>query len=174
MSLQIPSSVTFEQAIDLTQDLLKQIEIGKLSPQAVERVVSDLVNSNNGARGFFVVYLTDDLTLDPALYEAIISALKTSPKIVSELLTKNLAMSTATAITHTRNNDEQMAQQSINVQQRTVNLIEKLQLSDLFEELKKLRQTLEQNEGFYQQFLERWKYDSQQRQAIHNIILNRH
>lgn len=169
-TLQIPSSVTFEEAIDLTQHLLEQIKLGKLSQQQVENLVSDLVKSNNGARGFFVVYLTDEYPLENSSWQGVISALKIYPQIVSELLSKNVAMSTAMAITHARNNDLEMAQKSKNVQERTVHLIETLQLPALFDELQKLRETIEKNEGSYQQFLTRWNYDSEQRQAIHQVI----
>ncbi|ACK69135.1 conserved hypothetical protein [Gloeothece citriformis PCC 7424] len=169
-TLQIPSSVTFEEAIHLTQELLEQIPLKQLTEEQIYTLVKDLVNNLNGARGFFVVYLTDEYSLDPSVYRAVISALKTSPEILSQLLTKNLAMSTAMAITHTRNNDLQMAQQSKNVQQRTAQLIEDLQLPNLFEELKKLHQTIENQEGSYQSFLDKWKYDAEQRQAIHQIV----
>ncbi|WP_013321224.1 hypothetical protein [Gloeothece verrucosa] len=170
MTLTIPSSVTFEQAIELTQQLLEQISQGTSSQEEIETLVTDLVKTLNGARGFFVVYITGDYPLDDSAFQAVLSGLKTSPKIVSELLTKNVSMSTAMAITHTRNNDPELAQQSRDTQKRTVHLIQNLPLLDLSQELDKLRETLEKDEGVYHEFLNRWHYDSEQRQAIYQVI----
>ena len=57
-SLEVPAAVTFEQAIALTQSLLSQIEAGSLSEADIATVISALVKTENGARGFFVTYLT--------------------------------------------------------------------------------------------------------------------
>jgi CHASE3 domain sensor protein len=59
-SLDIPEAVSFEQAIALTQALLSAIEAESLSESKIEQVVSALVKTQNGARGFFVTYLTDE------------------------------------------------------------------------------------------------------------------
>ena len=54
----IPESVTFEQAITLTKSLLSGVERGEWPEPAVERAIAQLVSTQNGARGFFVAYLT--------------------------------------------------------------------------------------------------------------------
>jgi hypothetical protein len=52
--------LTFEQAIALTQSLLTQMEQGKLSEAEIGEAIAPLVSSMNGARGFFVTYLSDE------------------------------------------------------------------------------------------------------------------
>ena len=167
---QIPSSVTFEQAMELTQSLLDQIELGQISEQQVQNFVTELVKNTYGARGFFVIYLTDQRSLPASFFKAIIAALKSSPKIVSELQTKNLAMSTATAIFYERNNDREKVQKSRYAQQLIIKITRALQLPELDQQLQYLYQTLVNNQGSYQQFLERYNYDSQQKQEIQQVI----
>jgi len=60
-SLLASESITFEGAIELTQSLLSLIEADQLSEADIEQAVRSLVKTQNGARGFFVTYLTDDL-----------------------------------------------------------------------------------------------------------------
>ncbi|MCC3433131.1 MAG: hypothetical protein JGK08_25040, partial [Microcoleus sp. PH2017_04_SCI_O_A] len=59
-SLLASESITFEGAIELTQSLLPQIEGSRLSEAQIEQAVASLVKTKNGARGFFVTYLTDE------------------------------------------------------------------------------------------------------------------
>jgi hypothetical protein len=95
--------ISFADAIAVTQSLLNDLEQG--NADAFEATVRGLVRSENGARGFFVTYLSDDRLLTDHPTPTIIAALQTSPAIVAPLLIKNLAMSTAMAMTHRRNQD---------------------------------------------------------------------
>lgn len=56
-SLEVPEPVTFEQAITLTQTLLSQVKAGEISQTDVAALVTELVKTEAGARGFFVTYL---------------------------------------------------------------------------------------------------------------------
>jgi hypothetical protein len=161
-------SITFENAIQQTQDLLSQIEF--LDANVITEKLTDLVSTKNGARGFFVTYLTSDLpyTEHPSL--EVITALKTSPILVNELLVKNLAMSTAMVIYHRSQGDEENAQGSEKVQEKTGQLIKQLLSQSLGEKLQQLATSLNTGQGEYQAFLERWGYDDCQRQAIAKII----
>ena len=161
-------SITFENAIQQTQDLLSQIEF--LDANVITEKLTDLVSTKNGARGFFVTYLTSDLpyTEHPSL--EVITALKTSPILVNELLVKNLAMSTAMVIYHRGQGDEENAQGSEKVQEKTGQLIKQLLSPALEEKLQQLATSLNAGQGEYQAFLERWGYDDCQRQAIAEII----
>jgi hypothetical protein len=161
-------SITFENAIQQTQDLLSQIEF--LDANVITEKLTDLVSTKNGARGFFVTYLTSDLpyTEHPSL--EVITALKTSPILVNELLVKNLAMSTAMVIYHRSQGDEENAQGSEKVQEKTGQLIKQLLSQSLGEKLQQLATSLNAGQGEYQAFLERWGYDDCQRQAIAEII----
>ncbi|MFM7191184.1 MAG: hypothetical protein ACKOX2_10250, partial [Microcystaceae cyanobacterium] len=90
--------VTFEAAISQSQALLTAIAEQRLDDQAFAQQVKTLVQTENGARGFFVTYLTADLPQADQPSPALLAALQTSPEIVSELLVKNLAMASATAV----------------------------------------------------------------------------
>jgi hypothetical protein len=161
-------SITFENAIQQTQDLLSQIEF--LDTDTITQKITELVSTENGARGFFFTYLTSDLpyTEHPSL--EVITALKTSPILVNELLVKNLAMSTAMVIYHRSQGDEENAQGSEKVQEKTGQLIKQLLSQSLGEKLQQLATSLNTGQGEYQAFLERWGYDDCQRQAIAKII----
>lgn len=160
----IPESVTFEEAIALSQSLMSQIETA--SPQETAENIAQLVKTEAGARGFFVTYLTSEGTFADSASPEVIQALQTSPDIVAELLVKNLAMSTATAIAHRRDNNEQLAQGSDNVRRRTTRLIEQLELPKVRELALKLRESAVTGAGTYKTFLQTWGYDAEQRQVI--------
>jgi len=161
-------SITFENAIQKTQDLLSQIEF--LDANKIIQAVTDIVSTENGARGFLVTYLTSDLSPTEYPILEVITALKTSPILVNELLVKNLAMSTAMVIYHRGQGDEENAQGSEKVQEKTGQLIKQLLSPALEEKLQQLATSLNAGQGEYQAFLERWGYDDCQRQAIAEII----
>lgn len=173
--LQVPENITFEGAIAFTQSLLDQLEQGRLG-QPIGETVSKLLATPNGARGFFVAYLTDRRPLADQPEPELIDALKSSPSIVSELLVKNLAMSTAMALTHQRNDQADQAQQSLQVSRRSAELIQKVGGDRLRQEAHALwqsatwqsttRQGATDSTGPYKAFLEKWGYDAEQKTAI--------
>lgn len=167
----VPSNITFEQAIALTQSLLSQMAAAELQPNEVESAIAQLVKSENGARGFFVTYLTSEqapYSDDPA--PEVVRALQSSPEIVAELLVKNLAMSAAMVVTHRRHQDEAMAQNSERVRSRTARLIQLVELPAVDERAQKLRESAATGEGSYKTFLQRWGYDAEQRQVIGQVL----
>ncbi|HEY9618415.1 MAG TPA: hypothetical protein V6C64_16350 [Microcoleaceae cyanobacterium] len=166
----IPEAISFEQAIAVTQALLEQMEQEELSTSEIELVLRALVSTENGARGFFVTYLSDDRPFADQPAPAVIAALKTAPQVVSPLLIKNLAMSTAMAITHRRNQHEELAQGSDRVRSRSAQLIQLLQLPELQTQAQALLHSIQTGTGDYQAFLDRWSYDTEQRQAIHQTL----
>jgi hypothetical protein len=166
----IPENLSFEDALQLTATLLEAMLENHLKDYEIEEIITTLVSSQNGARGFFVTYLTSDLPFADSPTDGVINALKSSPELVSELLVKNLAMSSAMALTHRRNNDEEMAQGSDIVCQRTTNLITQLNLKLIMEKLQELKQTIITGNGNYSTFLQRWGYDDEQKQIIENKV----
>jgi len=164
-SLEVPATVTFEQAIDLTQSLLSQAE-ASASELEIAAAIAQLVKTENGARGFFVTYLTSEAPSADHPPASIVQALQSSPDIVAELLAKNLAMSTAQAVFYRRNQQEEMIAGSQRVSKRTARLIKLVDLPSVYERCQKLMESAATGEGSYKAFLERWSYDAQQRQAI--------
>ena len=98
-NLAVPANITFEQAIDLSQSLLDAMVDERLAASQTQTTIADLVATENGARGFFVTYLGDRRSQFDLPSDAVVAALKTAPAIVAELLVKNLAMSSAMAMT---------------------------------------------------------------------------
>lgn len=164
MNLIASPEISFEEAIDLTQEFIDKIP--QLSDSEKSSIISALVLTENGARGFFVTYLTSDNEVIDRKDLSIIEGLKKSPEIVSELLVKNVAMSTAMGITHTKNNNLEMAQKSARVTQRSLNFIKQLSLAEISIKIQQLIRSIELNEGLYQKFLTKWGYDEEQKQAI--------
>ncbi|WP_238546756.1 MULTISPECIES: hypothetical protein [unclassified Synechocystis] len=164
------TDLSFEQAIAHSQDLLGQIAEDNLSDQEITTAIANLVATENGARGFFVTFLTtQNFPLADQPSPALLTALASAPAIVGELLVKNLAMASATEILHQRLEDGEAAQGSRQVAQRTQTLINKLQLPGVPEKLTELEQSLEEA-GPYTAFLQRWNYDQEQREAIRQAI----
>ncbi len=166
----IPESISFEKAIALTQSFLAEMEQGSLSDSDIEGIITALAASENGARGFFVTYLTDDRSFADQPSNSVVQGLRSSPEIVSELLVKNLAMSTAMVLAHTRNQNPEMAQGSERVQRRTGHLIQLVKLAIVQTKLQTLSETISTGSGHYQSFLDRWGYDAEQRDTIQQIL----
>jgi hypothetical protein len=162
--------LSFEQAIAQTKDLLEQRRRGEISTEQLAFSIAQLVAISNGARGFFVVWLTEENPLASATPPEILDALRTVPDQVAELLTKNLAMSTAMAHTHRINGDLASALGSEQVSQRTQALIKHLHLPSVDKQLNLLKASLQSQEGHYTAFLQRWGYSSAQQEAIRKCL----
>jgi len=164
--MKIANTATFEEAIAFTQSLLEGMESESLTQTDIQEAIASLVEFPNGARGFFVTYLTANSNLPDNPSPAVINALATSPDIVSDLLVKNLAMSSAMVITHLRQDNPTMAQSSRRVTSRTKQLIQLLNQDNVADLLTQLELSVKTKTGKYQDFLKRWGYDSEQLEAI--------
>ncbi|MBD2181446.1 hypothetical protein H6S82_29790 [Planktothrix sp. FACHB-1355] len=169
-SVKIPSDVTFEQAIALSYYVVEKMEAGEISPSEIETVVSELAKTENGARGFFVTYLTSEATAGDNPTEEVVRALRSHPDTVSELLAKNVAMSAATALSHRRNGNEEMAKSSERVCDRTSHLIKLIDIPEVYSCCREILKSATNEAGKYKSFLERWGYDSEQRQLISQAL----
>ena len=67
---------------------------------------------------------------------------------------------------HSSQYDEKMAKSSEKVAQRNGNLIKLTNLDLSSQKLEELKQTIINNNGSYQAFLEKWQYDEEQKQII--------
>ena len=170
-STSVPNAPSFEQAIALTQSLLDQIEQDTIPEQEVEQTIATLVGSENGARGFFVTYLSDERPLVEHMFPVVARALSVAPEVISPLMVKNLAMSTAMGIAHRRNQSESLAQGSDLVRSRAAHIVQALSLPQLQAEAEKLAASIDTGTGAYQSFLQRWGYDVEQQQAIREALL---
>ena len=168
--LSVPENITFEKAIALTQKIMSEIETGQLSETKIESLIGDLVKSKNGARGFFVSYLTDSRPLADSPSPSVFKALEAAPEIVVELLVKNLAMCSAMVVHHQENQDEEAANRSKTVRSRTTKLIKSLNIPSLSSNIQELYQATTTGQGNYKDFLKRWDYNTEQLKAIKEVI----
>ncbi len=169
-SFTVPDGLSFETALTVSQTLLDEMDLGKLTEEQVGQAIADLVATENGARGFLVVYLSDGRPLADQPASTVLDALATSPTVVSPLLVKNLVMSTAMAMTHRRNQDEELAQGSDQVKARSLKLLQHLTFPELKQQAQEMATSLKTGRGSYQHFLDRWQYDPEQRQAMLQAI----
>jgi hypothetical protein len=168
--LLVPEDVRFDRAIELAQLFLTQLKNKAIAPEEITPFIAKLVATENGARGFFVTYLTADDPICDEPQPEIIAGLQASSEISADLLVKNIAMSTAQKIHHERNSDPEMAASSARVTRRTLLIIERLNSPRVRALASELQQTIADNAGSYSGFLDRWRYDTEQRQAIAKSI----
>jgi hypothetical protein len=164
--LTVPTDIKFDEAISLTQTFLMQLKSNELTSSQIQDFVSTLVKTANGARGFFVVYLTAQEPICDEPQSEIIAALASQPEISAELLVKNIAMSTAQQLYHHRRNDPEMVTSSISIAARTTKIIKQLNLPQLQDMCRELVSTINTGTGAYSEFLQRWGYDDEQKKSI--------
>jgi hypothetical protein len=162
----VPPNITFEQAMDLTQDLL----VSNPSDALLESAITTLLQTQNGARGFFVVFLTGNSALADVPTPPLLRALRSNPDAIADLMVKNIAMPTAMALTHQRNGNDELAVSSNQTQVRSIHLVQQLNLSEITTLLRSMQSTIQNNNGDYQSFLDRWGYDLEQRSAIGQVL----
>jgi hypothetical protein len=168
LQFSIPADVSFPQAITLAEEILALPVDGDDVVQS--QAIAALLQTANGARGFFVAFLTGASPLADAPTAGILRALRSAPATVADLMTKNLAMATAMQLTHAANGDREQAAGSARVQARSRTLIAALQLPVLQTQLQRLLDSTRHDGGEYQEFLTRWGYDAEQRQAIQQVV----
>jgi hypothetical protein len=168
LQFQVPDDVSFPQAIGLAQEILNLSP--PLEDEVLEQAVGALVKSENGARGWFVTFLSGDSHWADQPAAAVVRAMRSSPQLVADLMAKNLVMSTAMILTHRANGDEAQAAGSARVQARSLKVIELLQMPELEAKLAQMLVAAQGQGGDYQAFLARWGYDATQLAAIVQVV----
>jgi hypothetical protein len=168
------TGIKFAAAIELTQQFVLQLQAQALTAEQIEKFVADLVQTQEGARGFFVGYLTSNEAIADQLNLDIIKGLATHPEVVADLLVKNLAMSTAQNLHFLRASQADMAANSATVAARSAQLITALQLPICKEITLQIVEAIRTGTGAYADFLVRWGYDTEQKQAIETALLQIH
>eukprot|EP00441_Pelagodinium_beii_P019959 CAMPEP_0197660386 /NCGR_PEP_ID=MMETSP1338-20131121/50816_1 /TAXON_ID=43686 ORGANISM="Pelagodinium beii, Strain RCC1491" /NCGR_SAMPLE_ID=MMETSP1338 /ASSEMBLY_ACC=CAM_ASM_000754 /LENGTH=279 /DNA_ID=CAMNT_0043237723 /DNA_START=42 /DNA_END=879 /DNA_ORIENTATION=- len=185
-SLEQVKKASFMESAVYAGSLCRALEAGSAGAEHAERLKAMLGHSD-GARGFFVTYLTD-----PAL-EKIADAPEGIPSLVGEslkasdisvvapLAVMNVAMPTATVLTHKEAGDEKSAANSARTARRG-KLVLQLLASDATTgpfTRKKLEACLEAANAWPEKeevdkdwatFLRRWKYDEKQIAAIREVL----
>ena len=162
---------TFPQAMERATQELALWEAGEISDEVLADQVAHLVNSRDGARGFFVVSLTSDSPLMDRLPEPLVLQLRAAGEGVVDLTARNLAMSTAMALHHQRSGDSAQQARSERVRDRSTELLRQLDPNLVKERLEILLQAAGLSSGPDLAFLDRWGYDPEQRRAISESVL---
>ncbi len=160
--------MSFEETIAFTPVWLREVAEGTVPDAQVLAHLQEVFQSVEGVRGFFVVFLTEDL-FGETYPEAILQAFTENASQIAGILVKNLAMSTAMIVHHDRQGDGVQKAGSLKVQQRSARLLQLLEgrgVPNFNQERSALLMSLETGNGSYSAFLDRWGYDSEQRQAI--------
>ena len=79
-------------------------------------------------------------------------------------------MSAGMKLTHLRNQDPSAAASSGKVNERTIKLIQEIKSKQIEQELETLQSTIVKGEGNYQEFLTKWGYDQEQKEAINEAV----
>jgi hypothetical protein len=166
----ISADIRFDEAIHLTQDFLTQLKANQLSPIEIQDFVTKLVATSNGARGFFVTYLTSTDPICDEPRSEIVAAIGAHPEITADLLVKNIAMSTAQQLYHQRREDLDMAASSATVSARTIQIVQQLNLPQIQDMCRELVDTITNGSGTYSDFLTRWGYDDEQKKSIARVV----
>ncbi len=163
LSAEAVRSLSFEGAIAYANDLLSHLP----EDEAVqEEAIATLLATANGARGFFVAFLTGEWELADRPAMPVLRAIQRVPEPATELLVKNFAMSTAMAIAHRRTGHEDQAQGSERVARRSAAYLSHIALPAVRETAARLHASAATGGGDYADFLDRWGYDDAQRRAI--------
>jgi len=160
---------TFEEAINAARHWCNAWEGGELSDEILADRVSELLTSQTGARGFFVISLSSDCPLMDRLPEALVLQLRRAGSLVINLTVKNLAMSSAMAVHHKRHENTNLKVKSERVTARCLELLRLLEPNEVKSQLEKLLDGIK-GDGGSVEFLRRWNYDNEQKQAIASSI----
>jgi hypothetical protein len=168
LSMTMPPS--FQEAIALSTEWIRRWDGGELSDEVLADEVGGLVKHRDGARGFFVVALTSESPLMDRLPDVLVMQLRLAGDEVVDLTVRNLAMSTAMAVHHGRQQDQALRESSLRVQARSKELLAQLDPWAVKDKLERLLAGLA-GEGEEQAFYDRWGYDQEQRQEIGAALL---
>jgi len=163
--------LSFAAAIAHTGRLLDRQAAGELSLEDLATEVAALVTTTDGARGFFVAWLSGDWPLADAPPAPVLAALATAPEPVASLLVRNLAMSTAMIRHHREQGDEEAAAGSQRTARRSAALIAALNLPELHLHLAEMQNSLNEPQGEYAAFLQRWGYTEAQKDDIRQALI---
>lgn len=176
------SQLTFQQSIETSRELIEKLERKTLPDSQATSEIAELLSDMATARGFFVSLLTGDWIFGNKIPEIVIETIKTNPGHAYTLLTRNLVMSCATAVSHARSEQPNLAEGSDRVAERSSYLILQIGNTEILNELIDVKSACEarlndaewhdQDSGTYRAFLERWSYDLEQIRAARDCVSN--
>ena len=161
---------SFTQAINISAKWCKEWQEDLLSEEVLADMISELLKSKNGLRGFFAYALSDnDCCLLDQVPSSIIFKFTEGGKEVVEIVIKNLIMSSAQIIFHTRQNNLNYKQKSENIAERCKGI---LSLLDTKLVTKGINEILKDLDNLGNSFDNSTKYDDEQKEFIKQQIFD--
>lgn len=140
----LSTAASFEDSLAAAPSLCQSLEAGSVDDEAASSL-GEMLQTTNGARGFFVNYLSGQYSVADAQEppSALISALETAPEpATARLLLMNVVMPAATVLAHQRNGNDDGAEGSAATSRRAATIVRssaEAQAAVLREETKALR-----------------------------------
>ena len=176
------AELTFDKAITLSANLIEAIDAGQITAAEALAPLNEIMQSTNGARGFFVSLLTGDSAFSENIPDELVTACKNNSEIVYDLLAKNAVMSSCTAYQHLQSGDPESAGKSAAVAKKSLAIINKLNCAGMKSTMEAMISAIENKIGpnsesgavdeslHYAPFLARWRYSNEQLDHARSII----
>ena len=159
---------TFKEAMQASILWCESWENDEISDEVISDRIGELIKTEEGARGFFVVSLSTDCPLMDRFPDALIFQLRSKGEIVVDLIVKNLAMSSAMVVKH-REKKDPLEYQSKRIKIRCIELLKLMDSNQVNNRLSLLLDATKGN-GEDLKFLDRWGYNEKQIEAISESI----
>jgi len=161
---------SFTQAINIAAQWCKDWGEDLLSEEVLADRIAELTKTRNGLRGFFAYALSDkDCFLLDKLPSSLIYKLNEGGVAVTDIIVKNLIMSSAQIIIHQRDNNHEYEITSEIISERCKAILRLLETKSV---TKSVNQVLRDLDDMGNSFDNSVKYDSEQKEFIKNQILD--
>ena len=161
---------SFTQAINISAKWCKEWSEDLLSEEVLADRISELIKTKNGRRGFFAYALSDkDCFLLDKLPFSLIYKLNEGGDAVTDIVVKNLIMSSAQIIIHRRENNNEYEITSENISDRCKAILRLLETKLV---TKTINQIMKDLNKMGNSFDNSTKYDSEQKEFIKQQILD--
>ena len=161
---------SFMQAINISAQWCKAWGEDLLSEEVLADRIAELIKTRNGLRGFFAYALSDkDCFLLDKLPFSLIYKLNEGGDAVTDLVVKNLIMSSAQIINHRRDNNHEYEQKSENISNRCKAILRLLETKLV---TKAVNQVFRNLDNMGNSFNNSVKYGAEQKEFLKKQILD--
>ena len=161
---------SFTQAINISAQWCKEWGEDLLSEEVLADRVAELIKTKNGLRGFFAYALSDqDCYLLDKLPFSLLFKLQEAGNDVVEILVKNLIMSSAQIIVHSRENNLEYKSNSENISERCKCILRVLESKSV---TKSVNTIIKDLDNLGNSFDNSNKYDDKQKEFIKKQIFD--
>jgi hypothetical protein len=163
----------------IAANLIDAVENNETSISEAKTQLEELLRTSNGARGFFVSFLTGHSKLSQNVPPEFLDEFKVHADLVYDLLIKNVVMSASTGYANLLAGEADTARKSLAVSEKTMAIIKGLRdpamvkiIDLMIESIDILLNGAKDAESMYCQFLRRWGYDKAQLDFAKTTILS--